>query len=512
MAERARVPVGLKLFLLFQALYALTSAGWVFRVADEFETYFQVEQLVDAGDLSVPQARELRIFFGKVARDGKPYAPYGPLAAPLALPHHLAGRAVARLAGIDREKLGPWRVIVGGLTSLATATAAALAVAGFHRAATALGAPARRAVVLSLLLGGATVLWPYGTCFFAEAHVAALFVWATALLVEARASRRPPFLAALLVFAAVLVKATSVIVTPAFLVAIAVERSLTREQRARALALVALGIGAALVVHASWNLKRFGSPFDFGYDWSETITKGETPRPFALEELPRGLVVLLLTPGKSLVLWAPALVLAATRARAFAAEDRAAALGIATALGLSLLFFGSYMFPEGGTCHGPRHLVPIVPLLLLVASAKEGCEPTRAAVLGCAVAGLVFALGAVSVSYLEDQAMGDDLAHPRTTYYERVTAAKGRPWNRYQLGYVPFVETLASGDLASTSRRAGTGLDLFALHVARARTQLPDGASIPAWLPWALSLPWLALLVAAGASLGTALVPRPEEQ
>src|SRR3982751_6771739 len=85
------------LFLFFQALYALTSSGNAFRVPDEFEVYFQAEHLVDAGDLSVPQTLAITsangesIFFGNVGRDGRPYAPYGPLAAVLALPHHLLG-------------------------------------------------------------------------------------------------------------------------------------------------------------------------------------------------------------------------------------------------------------------------------------------------------------------------------------------------------------------------------------------------------------------------------------
>ena len=81
------------LFLLFQSLYALTSSGNAFRIPDEFEVYFQTENLIDHGDLSVPQTLAIRqpvvvngkvtgtqsVFFGKVGTDGKPYAPYGPL-------------------------------------------------------------------------------------------------------------------------------------------------------------------------------------------------------------------------------------------------------------------------------------------------------------------------------------------------------------------------------------------------------------------------------------------------
>src|SRR6187431_1757015 len=188
------------LFVFFQSLYALTSSGNVFRIPDEFEVYFQTEHLIDAGDLSVPQATEIRqsvvangkvvgtqsMFFGKVGVDGKPYAPYGPLAAVLAVPHHLAGRALASMMGIRRLPRAQglaWVIFVGGVTMLATSTAAALTVVGFHRSALALGTPPRLALLLSVILGGASVLWPYGTSFFTEAFLAAAFVWAAAFLI-----------------------------------------------------------------------------------------------------------------------------------------------------------------------------------------------------------------------------------------------------------------------------------------------------------------------------------------
>ena len=187
----ARAGATLGLFLLFQALYALTSSGNAFRIPDEFEVYFQTESLVDHGELSVPQTLQIRpggqpIFFGKFGLDGKPYAPYGPFAAVLALPHHLVGRALAGVLGIERLPQGKglaWVIFVGGITMLTTATGAALAVAGFHRAAIALGTPSSMALWLSLLLGGATVLWPYGTSFYTEGWQAAAMIWAAALLI-----------------------------------------------------------------------------------------------------------------------------------------------------------------------------------------------------------------------------------------------------------------------------------------------------------------------------------------
>src|SRR5262245_17906374 len=240
----------LLLFLLFQSLYGLTSSGNVFRAPDEFETYFQTEHLVDSGDLSVPQTLAIKqrriqggrvvgeepVFFGTFGVDGKPYAPYGPLMAVLAVPHHLAGRLVASVAGVGRRPLPggiAWLMVVGGITMLATATAAALAVAGFHRAAIAAGAGDRNALVLALLLGGATVLWTYGTNFFSEAFQAAAFAWAAALLLERDSGKNAVAAASLLLAIAGLTKVTGLVFAPAFVVAVLAERRVEWSARAR---------------------------------------------------------------------------------------------------------------------------------------------------------------------------------------------------------------------------------------------------------------------------------------
>ena len=377
------------LFVFFQALYALTSSGNAFRVPDEFEPYFQTEHLVDAGDLSVPQTLEIRqptvvngrivgtapIFYGKRGVDGKPYAPYGPFVAFLALPHHLIARSVAWIARVPRPPLPggiPWVFLVGGLTTLFTATGAALAVAGFHRAAIALEATPRTALVLSLLLGGATVLWVYGVSFYCEGWQAAMLIWGAALLIEARANAPRAALritgAAVLLMLVGLTKVTRLVFTPAFVVAALAERRVPVPTRLRVAVALAAGIGAAVAIHLGWNVYRFGAPFDFGYDASETVPH-MPPQLFRLADIPRGLVMSLVTPGKGLLVWAPALLLGAASARDFARRAPAVALGIAAAGIIGVTFFAAYLFPEAGYSHGPRTLVPIS-LLLLPAIAR----------------------------------------------------------------------------------------------------------------------------------------------
>src|SRR5262245_21982784 len=449
---------------------------------DEYSTYYQVEHLVDAGDLSVPQTIARNQFFGKVGVDGKPYAPYGPLTAFLALPHHLAGRALARVAGIPRSNEDVWIFVVSGITMLTTSTAAALAVVGFYRAALLLGAPAANAWLLSLMLGGASVLWTYGTNLYSEAWQAAAFIWAAVFLL-----RRQVGIAAVLIAVAGPTKFTRIVFTPAFVLAVLVDRSTPLNARFRAAIVLCASVAFALAVHAGWNAYRFGSPFDFGYNWNETVPQ-LPPRMLLPSDLPRGLAVLLLSPGKSLLLWAPVLWLAIVR---FSKSPLPIRVGTLVALACGLMFFGTYIYPEGGYSFGPRQLVPIVPLLLLPAATPD--EPLgRATVVACAAIGAFMALLSVSISYLQDQSLGRDFS--QTNYFERVTPPPGRAWTRYRLDYIPFVRTITSNEWPRGP--VGQGVDFFPLHLARARASIPEAQAIPAWLPWALPAFWIAILAA----------------
>ena len=510
--------IRIALFVFFQALYALTSSGNINRVPDEFEVYFQSEHLIDGGDLSVPQAITIQrpivikrkmvgtepIFYGRVGLDGKPYAPYGPLLAVLALPHHLAGRGLAAMMGIPRAARGEgsaWVFLVSGITMLASATAAALAVVGFHCASIALGTRARTALLLSMLLGGATVLWPYGTSLFSEAFVAACFIWAAAFLIDARQAVRPApriAMAAGLIVVAGLTKFTSLVVAPAFIAAILAERSIPSTRRRQIASIVAGAIVVAAALHFGWNAYRFGLPLEFGYDWTRRILV-MPPRVFALDELPRGVAVLLLAPGKSLFVWAPMLVMSLVNAGATWRRDRALAIGLLTAIVLGLLVYGGYLYPEGGFAHGPRHLVPIVPLLALAAAGPASRAHSTPLVCACAVVGVLMALPATAVSFIEDQGVLVDLAgKPVPGYYEIIDAAPGRARARYRFAHIPFARALGTQGWIS-SPIIGLGPDYFFVHLQQAREDLYDGKAIPEALAGTWALVWFLTALTAAA-------------
>jgi hypothetical protein len=503
---------GRRLFWLFFALYALTSSGNAFRVPDEFEVYFQAEHLVDAGDISVPQTLAVReagapILFGKFGADGRPYAPYGPGVAYLIAPFHVAGRLVARAAHVPRVPLpegAAWEFVVGGVTTIAMAFAAALAVAGFYRGCLALAAPLRQSVWLAAILGGATILWPYGTTLYSEAWLAAFFAWAAALLLAARDggenARARVIGASALLAAAVLTKPTAVVIAPAFVAAILIDG---RRGDLRSRAKVALALSAAIAVaagvHAAWNIHRFGNALDFGYNIAGMIPRPPA-RSFVLTDVPRGLFVQLLTPGKSLFVWAPATLPALLALVRVWQRERGLAAGLAIALTSALVFYAAFIFPEGGYAHGPRHLVPLVPLLMLPL-AIPGIAVSRRALAVCAAIGCFVCALAVTVSFFEDQS--PPLASIRTAspYYEAIDPPPGRPAYRYRIDYIPFRFALSSGRWLSADRPAGNGPDFFSLHLAQARVSLPGGRAIPLWMPWAVSVPWIVVLIWAGAGL-----------
>jgi hypothetical protein len=358
-----------------------------------------------------------------------------------------------------------------------------------------LGAAPPSALIASLLLGTATVLWPYGTSFFSEAFQAAAFIWACVFLIERRVAP-----AALLVLVAGLTKVTALIFAPAFVAAILVDASIPARSRLSAAAAITAAIAAAAGIHLAWNLYRFGDPFNFGYDWAETIAQ-MPPRAFLASDVPRGLVVLLGTPGKSIVIWAPPLILSLAAGCAFWSMHRPVAIGIGVAALTGLLCFAAYLFPEGGYSHGPRNFVPIVPMLLLPATAIDLSGRRRGVALACGIVGCTIALLSTSVSYLDDQTIGADLGSgARQRYYERIDPRPGRPFNRYRLGYIPFIDTItAPGWLNAPT--LGQGPDYYPFHLKQAQRQLPEGRFIPQWLVWGIPLLWFSVLIGSALAL-----------
>ena len=119
----------------------------------------------------------------------------------------------------------------------------------------------------------------------------------------------------------------------------------------------------------------------------------------------------------------------------------------------------------------------------------------RRSLVACAAIGFVMAALASSVFVPQDQsAPGSSTRISTGPYYERVLrgrAGRGSLPDRLH----PVQYALTSGHWWSADRPSGNGPDFFALHLARASESLPGGQAIPPWMPWAVSLPWAAVLL-----------------
>src|SRR5690606_25485775 len=243
--------------------------------------------LVTEGTLALPPDPGLpQIVAGQ---GGRYYSKYDPGLPLLADPFFVAG---GRLAAVNHAH----RMQVAAIAVLfLPALSAAGAVTALYTLARRLFG-ARRGLVVALAAGLATPLWPYGRMLFAESALACALTVSVALIVRAPA-RRWTLVAAGAAFGVGLLARASLAIYAlplAWLLAATGERSARKiVERWAAFGAGALPFAAGLLAH---NALRFGEPLRFGYA-SESFT---TP-------LIEGIAGLLLSPGKSAVLYAPPL-------------------------------------------------------------------------------------------------------------------------------------------------------------------------------------------------------------
>lgn len=425
------------LFAAFQFFYLLTSTGRV-RTPDEYNTLYTTESLVLHGSTTVPQAVQLHNFYGRYDVHGQPRAAYPPGQALLCAPWYALGQyLLARLPGVPVEDTD---LIVAFSSCLSNTTFSALAVTFFFLLLVGIGIPQRPSLFAAAMVGLGTPIFAYSAWLFSEPISTAVFV-GTALLLFGRASDRPAAtyhphaiswrtatVAGLILGLATIIRPTNVLAIPVFAFAMVMRNGKTALRSAVALC-VASAIGvAALLAH---NALLFGAPFQFGYpdaaEGAKRLNSFDTP-------LLRGLYGFLLSPGKSIFIFAPPVLLALAGLRRLWRLER----GLATiAIFLPLLylsFYARYTQWEGGYCVGPRYLVPSIVLLCLglgpaLASspAQSATQPrtrTQPIALALLVLGFLVQCISLATSFMEDQVAH---AHEIGRYYDA-------NWN-YRLSY-----------------------------------------------------------------------------
>lgn len=255
--------------------------------------------------------------------------------------------------------------LCGLFTSALPSVAAAAAV--FLLALRQTAGRVRPAVLIALVLALATPVLPYATVLYGHPLCGALLTWAFALVALSEPGtidRRVPRWVGTLLGAAVITEYPAAV--PALVI---VGLGAWRHGRGFVLHTVLAGVPWALAL-AAYHVVAFGHPLRTGYDfvYLEEFAEGMrvrygigAPDPQAAWQLLfgsyRGLFTL--SPVLMLVAWG---LLAALRERGL---DRATTVSAIVIVAFYLLLNAGYYMWDGGAALGPRHMVPMLGILMV---------------------------------------------------------------------------------------------------------------------------------------------------
>jgi hypothetical protein len=387
------------LFASFQFFYLLTSTGRV-RTPDEYNTFYTTESLALRGSTSVPQAVQLHNFYGRYDLHGQPRAAYPPGQAFLCMAWYAVGQyLLARLPGVPSEDTD---LVVAFSSCLSSATFSALTVTFFFLLLAGIGIATRASLLAAAMVGLGTPIFAYSGWLFSEPLSAAIFTGA-ALLLFGRGSDPIPLgraaIAGLVLGMGTMVRPTNVLAIAVFAAALLVRDGRPAFRTAFVLiATSAIGV-LALLAH---NTFLFGGPFQFGYpttaEGAKRLNTFDTP-------LWKGLYGFLLSPGKSVFVFAPPVILALAGLRRLWKLERGLAILALFFPMLYLLFYARYTQWEGGYCVGPRYMVPSIVLLCLAVGpmlTERSASKARIAVF-LLVLGAFVQFVSLATSFMEDQ-------------------------------------------------------------------------------------------------------------
>jgi tetratricopeptide (TPR) repeat protein len=358
------------LFVGFSAAYIAVTRGH-FISTDEIIVYQATASLWQRGDLSI----ETTDVNTRVAgRNGRFYGIVNAGQSIASVPLYGAGRFLGKVLGdraVGRWLAGPLiertpQVRWGGeieifFVNLFNAFVTALLCAVFFLFSMRTGARARTSLAATLLLGFTTYVGGSSSGYFQHgAETLLIFAAFYFLFVDSQVPRaRTRLAAALMIVLMVQFRFASALAIPALLGYhfLTVWRR-TRPSAARAFAesmpLIA-GTGLAFAAHAAVQYLKFGT---IGFVGNYATVSFDAP-------LTQSLRGFLLSPGDSIFLFTPLLVLVPWTFREFNRRFTALSLFLFAQLAITLIAFGMNHNWHGMWCFGPRYLTLLVPLLML---------------------------------------------------------------------------------------------------------------------------------------------------
>lgn len=405
--------------LLCLGMYLATASG---RLGTwDADIYYTVtENLVTRGRVDIPPALAYSHAADWRGRNGLCYAPFDPGQSLANIPFYLAGRGagamLATLRGSSGNSGGVADLITRGFVALSNTLYTALIVWVVWAMAGELGWGRRGRTACAAVFGFATMAWPYATMGFNQPLAClgqTLGVWG-ALRFLRTARPADALLAGGGCALAISVRLNTALALPFCALPMLwtlYKSGAASRDKLRALAAFVLPVAAAVLLALGYNLLRFETPWRSGY-------AGDANTRFSIGFIPRGMLILLLSPAKGLPWYVPAVIPAiggllclARRGMPLEAEkfgsSRARGWFVFLSAGIAasyLLFFSAMAYGHSGLhSWGPRFFVPLMPLLGIAAWAGFEAWAARPGGRMFGVAILVLSVAIQAMAVVSDQ-------------------------------------------------------------------------------------------------------------
>jgi hypothetical protein len=214
---------------------------------------------------------------------------------------------------------------------------------------------------------------------------------------------------------AILVKITSILALPAFLLLPNERGELLCRRRSTLVALI-IPVAIALSAYGCYNWFRFGNLTATGYSAAYGGTPVSSWNPIGNPLV--GLYGLLLSPGRGVLLYAPLIAVAAVSAQHFYIERPVSGRAFIVLAATWLAAHSAIKGWEGGWGWGPRYLLPVLPFFLLPLAVAWRSFEGKLACLGLFVVGVVVQLPGALVDFMASGREGikvfEQSGHERT--------------------------------------------------------------------------------------------------